>query len=99
MSTSAATRRGLRETPEGSQAHSQWDVPVSTGNIIWVRVAKLRKPCNQCGRLTNYVQRGDGSPYGWRLCWKHLSKGAVMVKSYKGGHIQFGCWPRSAKVR
>jgi hypothetical protein len=89
MITSAATRtERLREVPEGSQEHSpSRDVSASADKIIWVRVARARRPCNECGRLTNYVERKEGSPYGWRLCWKHLDPKGVVVKDFRGS------WP------
>jgi hypothetical protein len=49
-----------------------WEVPV-------VVVDRVAKPCNECGALTYYKERTGRRPYGWRLCWRHLSREALVI--------------------
>lgn len=53
------------------------DLPVGSHLI---RVMNKRRPCNECGELTNYVQHTVGTLWSWRLCWKHIAEDAMIVK-------------------
>jgi len=60
------------------------DASAIVENVTWIRVAQIRKPCNECGELKNFVEHPDGQPYSWRMCWKHLKPGAVLIRIKHG---------------
>jgi hypothetical protein len=77
----AESERGGRKAPSDSSNGTvgellrvlrDWEVPV-------VHVDRVAKPCNECGALTYYKERTGRRPYGWRLCWRHLSREALVV--------------------